>query len=363
MVSVFLQNQRLNEVFDITFTYRHTNQYRNGFTRWIKEFKARIKPWYLLSGWLNQFKLLKPLALMVSVAEILSFWISLKREKPDVLHIINGGYPGAFSCNSMAIAGKLARVPKITYFITSTTRNPWWYKPITFMVKRSVDKFISASQNLWAESGFLGNKEGFTSWNILSNTIRDIEIEPITEVREKLGIPQAEVIFLCMGDLEKRKGFDRAIDALPKMEEIGTPRSLLIVGDGVEDERIKKEIKRQKNGVYRVLNETDIHPYSIINACDVLLVPSRGDEDWPNVILIAMKYKKPCLVSEVCGLPEMIKDLMTGYVFSSDELLRIYMENLLNKDLRTIMGNKAKERYEQLYREEKIIEHYIEMWN
>lgn len=365
MISVFLQNKKLNELFDITFSYRQTPEYEAGMDKWIPNTKAKLQPLqlpetflYKIKGWFPPAKLLAYLLSYVKVGDMLR---ELQNEKPDILHIINGGYPGAYSCNAMAVAGKLAKIPLITYFLTSTTRDPWWYRPMTWMVRNSVNVFVSASEYLRNHSKFL-RKGKYKQWANISNTIKDIEIENPEAVRQKMGIPQDEVVFLCMGDLEKRKGFDRAIDALSQMIEVGTPRSLLIVGDGPENDNLRKQMRSKTKGVYRIFNEVDIHPYSIINAMDVLVVSSIGDEDWPNVILIAMKYGKPCIVSNICGLPEMIGHTITGYIFFNNNELIFYMNNLLHEGRRARMSNNSLLHYDSYYREENIVKQYMNLW-
>ena len=43
--------------------------------------------------------------------------ITLIREKPDIVHINNGGYPGSDSCRIMAIASGLLKVKKILFVV------------------------------------------------------------------------------------------------------------------------------------------------------------------------------------------------------------------------------------------------------
>jgi glycosyltransferase involved in cell wall biosynthesis len=364
MISVFLQNQWLNREFDITFSYRNSKEYSSGMNKWIVAHNAKIHPLTLSITFLRKiqryFPLALPLAYLLSYVEVGDFLRLLQQDKPDILHINNGGYPGAFSCNSMAVAGRLAKIPKITYFLTSTTQDPWWYKPMTFMVRNSVNTFISASKCLQNNSGFLRNKKR-SDWINISNTIMDREFESSETIRSKLQIPMDEVVFLCIGDLVKRKGFDKAIDAFSEMTEVGTPRSLLIVGSGPEEENLRNKMKSKTKGVYRIITD-DNDSYSIINAADVLLVPSLGEEDWPNVILIAMKYGLPCIISNICGLPEMIVHNSTGYICFEESQWKYNMESLLDANLRSITGNRAQARYERLYREERIIGQYLELW-
>lgn len=357
MISVLLQDQVINDTFDVSFSYRYSERYEKGMLRWISNIeKVKRHPlhfpsrWFIALGYFSVF------------VEVVALYRLFRRIRPDILHTINGGYPGAFSPSSAAIAGRLAGVPKITYFITSTTRNPWWYRPVTFFVKRGVTTFVTASKYLWRESGFLRGEADSPgpNWAIISNTIADVEIPSREEVRRGLGIPEDEVVFLCMGDLVKRKGFGRAVDAFADMEEVGTPRSLLIVGEGEEEERLKARIRTKKTGVYRVMTSPKVHPYVIVNASDVLIVPSVGDEDWPNVILIAMKHGVPCIVSNVCGLPEMVGEI--GLVFSDSKMLTVRMTDLLDEKGRISIRQRLRARYERLYRQEKIVGKYLELW-
>ena len=108
--------------------------------------------------------------------------------------------------------------------------------------------------------------------------------------------------------------------------------------------------------------DKDVHPYSFINACDVLMVPSIGDEDFPNVMLIAMMYRKPIIASGVYGLPEMIDQGNSGFVAGNEEEIMACMNTLLDERQREHMSLMAMKRFEQLYRPEKIIQKYMEMW-
>jgi len=234
------------------------------------------------------------------------------------------------------------------------------------MVRRSVTTFISASKHLKNHSDFLKRETDFGSnWKTISNTIKPQILASKKRVRQELGIPDDEVVFLCMGDMVERKGFYRAIDAMAEVKEIGTPRSLLIVGNGPEEQFLRDRTLVKKKGVYRIISDRapSIQPYSIINSCDVLVVPSIGEEDWPNVILIAMMYGKPIIASNILGFHEMIEHGNNGYLVNTEQGFSSAMASLLDRDLRVAMGQKVKERYEQRYKMDKIIGKYLELWN
>ena len=406
MPGVFLQDFTINQSFDISFSYRYSEEYEWGMRKWVPSLSKdncelcdqtvcsgagkpkspdtvaclrvdRVKrpilyPLYLLISLLYKIKPYFPpimaLGYFTAIVDIVKMTKLFRRVKPDILHINNGGYPGAMSCNSAAIAGRLAGIPVITYFICSTTRNPWWFKPVTWIVRRSVITFISASKHLRNNSSFLRKRDKETSWNstwqTISNTMIPFEPQQKEEVREKLGIPQDEVVFLCMGDLVERKGFYRAIDAFSQMDEIGTPRSLLIIGEGPEEWFLRERAKSKEKGIYRIITDIGlIHPYSIVNACDVLVVPSEEEEDWPNVILISMMYGKPVIVSNILGFHEMVEHGHNGHLANTTNDFSVWMETMLKENERVSMGQRAQARFDQRYRLDKIIGKYMELWN
>jgi len=380
MPGIFLQDPTINQSFDVSFSYRYSEEYEKGMRKWVdldpfkykipgKYIQERIYPFHLPITFLYKIKKYFPpimaLGYFTAVVDIMKMLKFFRRVKPDILHLNNGGYPGALSCNLAAIVGRLAGIPKITYFICSTTHNPWWLKPMTWMVKRAVTTFISASKHLRDHSKFLWKDKTNPGWNIISNTIKSQVLASRESVRQELGIPDDEVVFLCMGDLVERKGFYRAIDSLAQVSDIGVPRSLLIVGEGSEEQLLRDRAKNKKKGVYRIISDLapSIHPYSIINVCDVLVVPSVGEEDWPNIMLIAMMYGKPIIASNILGFHEMVEHDYNGYLANTEQGFSSMMTLLLDRDLRVAIGQRAQARYEQKYRIDKIMGKYLELWN
>ena len=58
----------------------------------------------------------------------------------------------------------------------------------------------------------------------------------------------------------------------------------------------------------------------------LMVIPSTYYENYPLVMLISMAYKVPAIVSNIGGMPEVIKHGFNGYVFemgNSEELARI----------------------------------------
>ena len=162
MPGVFLQDKRLNDEFDITFSYRYSKEYEEGMGKWLHYLDPdKLFPMHFSITYLYKlrpyFKPIMILKYLLFFDEVRRMGKLLKRIGPDVLHINNGGYPGATSCNAAAIAGRKVGVPKITYMINSTTCDRWWERWMTQKVKASVTKFVTASEHLKNASVFLNS--------------------------------------------------------------------------------------------------------------------------------------------------------------------------------------------------------------
>ena len=73
----------------------------------------------------------------------------LLKFSPDIVHINNGGYPGASSCSTMVFAARFMRIRHIVYQInnaTFKTKNPI-IKYFDRFINRYVSCFITASEN------------------------------------------------------------------------------------------------------------------------------------------------------------------------------------------------------------------------
>ena len=386
MPGVFLQDKKLNEIFDITFSYRYSKEYLEGMIKWVDikkcilDYSIIFYPMKLPISYLYRLQpYFKPAMIfkyLLFFDEIRRMYKLLKHIKPDVLHINNGGYPAASSCNAAAIAGKLVGVPKITYMINSTTRDRWWERWMTRLVKKSVTKFITASCNLRDVSWFLNSeyvddeywrKLALDNWSIISNTIREQYIRPAEEVRKLLGVLDGECMFLCVGKFEERKGFRYAIDAFERISN-NKPRSLWIFGDGSDYKYLQKRAK-QSTAFIAVLSNALGHlpglytDFELINACDVLVVPSVADEDFPNVILIAMMYGKPIIASKLAGIPEMVADKIMlappGDVSGLEKRMGYFLADSWR---RKFLGSHSKTKFEKCYSNDVVIGRYIDLW-
>lgn len=154
-------------------------------------------------------------------------------------------------------------------------------------------------------------------------------------------------IVLFVGALIKRKNVESllsaAIDVIKKY-----PKTLfLIVGDGEEKSMLRKmaaklEIKQNIRFEGRVA-QNDL--YSYYHSCDIFILPSRED-GWGRVVIEALACRKSVIVSNACGVSDIVNTVECGFVFPvdrSDVLAEKIIYLLDNPKLREEMGRRGKE--------------------
>lgn len=128
--------------------------------------------------------------------------------------------------------------------------------------------------------------------------------------------------FLFFGRFSVEKGILTLIDAYKKAE-ITTP--LILVGGGPEDERIKAFVK-ENNLESKVTFAGYVYGDKMVELLDkakAVLVPSEWYENCPYSILEAMARSRIVIASRIAGLPELVDDGKTGFLFepqNSDDL-------------------------------------------
>ena len=114
---------------------------------------------------------------------------------------------------------------------------------------------------------------------------------------------------VLVGRVSARKGADLAVDALARLAELGVPARLEIVGDAVPGaqqyrDALLRRIADARLAVTFAGFVPDVWPH--LQAADVVLVPSRGDESFGNAAVEGVLAARPVLVADVAGLREAV---------------------------------------------------------
>ena len=252
------------------------------------------------------------------ILNFLTQLIVLIRISPDIVHINNGGYPGAKSCSTMVASAKILKIENILYQINNVAQKQ--HGPIDVIydkyIGKNVAKFITASNNskltLVQERNFNINKI-----ILLPNTVL---VEKVLLSRNailtNLGIGENNFILCNVGFLSKRKGQKYLLEAI-NIIKITNPEAyskirVLLIGDGEEEAPLKKYVT--ENDLSSVVYFLGYQKHSIdyINACDVFVFPSVAGEDMPLVILTSMSLKKFIIATDFAGISEEIENGKSG---------------------------------------------------
>jgi glycosyltransferase involved in cell wall biosynthesis len=101
----------------------------------------------------------------------------------------------------------------------------------------------------------------------------------------------------------------------------------------------------------------------VMKNCYCLVLPSLS-EGLPRVILEAMALRKPVIGSDVGGIPDLIKEGETGFIFKTGNSLDLsekIKKILADENLAIEMGKNGRELIERSFSNEKHNDAYIDM--
>jgi glycosyltransferase involved in cell wall biosynthesis len=140
-----------------------------------------------------------------------------------------------------------------------------------------------------------------------------------TEARRALGIGESKKVLLFFGHIKDVKGLDLLLEALPQVVREVPDVLLLVAGRPWKSDFSRYEALIDKLGIrsrcvlhIRFIPDDDVAYYYA--AADVVVLPYRRIYQ-SGVVLMAMSYKRPVVVSDLPGMTEIITDEENGYVF------------------------------------------------
>jgi glycosyltransferase involved in cell wall biosynthesis len=159
--------------------------------------------------------------------------------------------------------------------------------------------------------------------------------------------PVDSLVFLTIGRLVWDKAHDVLLDAFAKTADELKQWRLAIVGDGRDGQTLRAQAEK-----LGIAGRVDWHgvvgdPHQLYRTATIFVLPSRV-EGMPNVLLEAMSYGLPVIVSDGPPGPlELVEDGVTGLVFPVNQptaLAQALMRLANDEQLRKRLGAAAKSR-------------------
>ncbi|EGT0014955.1 glycosyltransferase [Clostridium perfringens] len=183
--------------------------------------------------------------------------------------------------------------------------------------------------------------------SILSNAmdieeITSVDLSKSKEVIKEFKIPKDKIILGFIGRLDEQKGIIPFIKEFAKYKEDFSDCRILIVGNGAQENDIKRIIKKLELEELFILTGFQSNVYKFYPIIDVFFLPSLY-EGLPMVLLEAMAFKKAVISMNVGSISEVVIDGNTGLLIDNSlndflKKLKVVKENI---ELRNKFGNEA----------------------
>lgn len=140
------------------------------------------------------------------------------------------------------------------------------------------------------------------------------------EARELLAVGHDSPMLLFFGFVREYKGLKYLLDALPEVKKQIPDISLWVVGDFGDDKDVYLEqIERNRIGdsirlVEGYVPDQEVEKY--FAAADLVVLPYVSATQ-SGIVQIAYGFDKPVVVTDVGGLPDVVRHKETGYVVPS----------------------------------------------
>ncbi len=184
-------------------------------------------------------------------------------------------------------------------------------------------------------------------------------------IREELSIPANAVVVYHASNFREVKNTEVLVEAAHELYKEEQGIYFLMIGDGpfkTKTEERAMEMLGTDNRMIFVGRQEEVVQY--IHASDMGILPSIR-EAFGLSLLEVMGCGLPVLGSNVGGIPEVVSDHETGYLFDPDnagEIAYFIKKLALDQKLRSTMGKAARETAIKLFSKEHIIDLYEDLY-
>ncbi|MEE0616010.1 MAG: glycosyltransferase [Intestinibacter bartlettii] len=252
---------------------------------------------------------------------------------------------GTYDC---AIAYRIGICSEfVAYVVDAKKKISWWHhgsydydEKQTKTIEQVYDKFdyvVSVSQgckDMILENVNISPEKIVVIPNIID--FEDIQKKSLEKIEGNL-FDKDFINIVSIGRLSPEKGMINCVLSCKQLIDLGYKIKWFLIGDGVEYEKIKTEIEKNKLEGDVFLLDRKKNPYSYLRHADIYVHPSYV-ESMSITVLEAMCLDKPVVVARSIGPSEFIRDGENGLLVdaSVDGIVNgvkklMYDKNLLNR--------------------------------
>jgi glycosyltransferase involved in cell wall biosynthesis len=264
-----------------------------------------------------------------------------------------------------ALGGRLARIPvAVTMYGGYNDKNEVAWPWTTRLAIRLANSVITDSDIRAQQMRALLRRNGSKVVTIPNGIPRPHSERSAAKIRKLLQLPEDPHIRVIgqISRLIEYKGHEVLIQTARKVLSVEPNTAFLLVGYPRREE-YRDHLRRLANqlgiGDRVVITEYEGDIADVWRIIDVHAHASLFDS-LPISITEGMSLGKPAAVTSTGGIPEMVLDHETGLVVppgDPEALAAAVLQLLQRPDLAKRLGDRARQRYEQLYRPEIMVRH------
>ena len=316
--------------------------------------------WWPRQDWSGHRVLFMPIYILWQI--VLYFWylFIIISTKPSILHIQSKDDFIAGTLAGKTLGKKVIWTDHADLKHVLKNLYVWYKNPIgklVYVCGLLVDGLIIASNN---EKRLVS--ENIRAKSILLKKMVVAYIGASDEKDKYSKRPHSKITFGIVTRLVTDKGIGEAIEAFNKLNESHVDTKLLIIGDGPETAKFKKQARNNESIVF-MGHLAD--PLGEMNNLDVFLHPTYH-ESFSTSLVEASMLGLPIITTRVGGNPEIIKDNKTGLLVEARDVESLHkaMERMyLDKKLRKELGYEARLQYVEKFNFDNIVkEQYMKLY-
>lgn len=288
--------------------------------------------------------------------------------RPDVIHtqLVRADLYGQ-------LAELLCHAPRLVstvHYVEDWARsaNPLWncVRAFSGLMQRRVDCLVSVSESVQQDVLRVFGRRA-RRYEVILNGIEPTDPATVSppSLASQLGWPAGTVTVLSVGRLHPRKNFDFLIDAFAQMlKATRAGAGLVIVGDGPLRQALQAKVMNLgiAEAVHFAGHRNDVP--GLMRQADIFAICSHG-EGLSIAALEAMDAGLPCVVTDVPGLNEAVRDGLTGCLVppgNADACARALATLVQSPDRRACMGLAGRAEVLRCFTAEAMSQKYQELY-
>lgn len=286
----------------------------------------------------------------------------LTAQRIDLLHVVNGGYPGAASALAAAVAASRVGVP-VVFTVCSRASAVSFPAP----AERRLDSAVAAACRVVIVPGARSRKA--------LHVLRGFPVEVVRIVpwgvrapsrpssaqarcaREALGLPLDAPVIGMLANFTPTKGHLALVDAVALLRSARPDLRAVIAGSGPMLDAVRARVAEQRLSERVSIPGSLEDPYALYRAVDLFVLPSEV-EGLPYVVLEALSQGLPVVATDVGDMCEAVRPGRNGQLVPPrcPTALAAAIDDLLSDAGRlTVFGDNARADYEATFSYEAML--------